>query len=196
MILNILIIGPKKKHQKSLIKFLVDEGNKVDTYNEKLDILKIKKLKYKYLISFGYRFIVNKDVINYFRKNAINLHISFLPWNRGSDPNLWSILSNSPCGVTIHQLESGLDKGKILIQERVFFNDNETLKTTYLKLMDRIVTLFIKNWDDIKTGVISPYEQVGKGSYHNSKDKLKYSYLLKKGWDTQIKEIKGKSLDV
>ncbi|HBK53166.1 MAG TPA: formyl transferase, partial [Syntrophomonas wolfei] len=37
-------------------------------------------------------------------------------------------------------------------------------------------------------------KQDNGGSYHRSKDKDKYLYLLTKGWDTPIRNIIGKAL--
>ncbi len=57
------------------------------------DAIDIEYLKMNFIdfaISYRYRHIVRKPIINYLRRDIINLHISFLPWNRGSDPNLWS----------------------------------------------------------------------------------------------------------
>ena len=57
------------------------------------------------------------DQINY---RAINLHISYLPWNRGADPNLWSAVG-MPKGVTIHYINDGFDTGDILFQKAILF---------------------------------------------------------------------------
>ena len=33
---------------------------------------------------------IEKDIIEFLKYKIINLHISFLPFNRGMYPNLWS----------------------------------------------------------------------------------------------------------
>ena len=140
-------------------------------------------------------FYIKHIFLTHFKENALNLHISYLPWNRGSDPNLWSILENTPKGVTIHQLESGIDKGKILYQKEILFENNDTLKSSYNKLMDAIVSLFIANWKNIKSKKVIPIEQKGSGTYHKSSDKNSYLNLLTNGWDTELKEIEGKAIN-
>ncbi len=192
--MNILFLGPDKQPQTSIINFLLNEENTVNKYQDRFDVNLIEKNKYDYLISFGYRYIIGDEVLTCFKENAINLHISYLPWNRGSDPNFWSVLENTPKGVTIHQLESGIDKGKILYQKKVSFNNNDTLKTSYNKLMKQIVTLFKANWKNIKLKKVAMFEQEGPGTYHRSSDKKSYLHLLANGWDTQLKEIEGKAL--
>jgi methionyl-tRNA formyltransferase len=117
-----------------------------------------------------------------------------LPWNKGADPNLWSILENTPKGVTIHQLDYGLDSGKIVCQKEIFFKSDETLKSTYEMLNSAIVQLFKENWANIKNNNLKKYPQKGKGSYHKSSDKNEHMDLFIDGWDTRIKDLEGKAL--
>jgi methionyl-tRNA formyltransferase len=123
---------------------------------EKKDVI-----NYDFIISFGYRHIIKKEVIELFKNNnIINLHISYLPYNRGSDPNFWSIVDNTPSGVTIHLIDEKLDTGNILLQERIFFDyDIDTLESSYNKLINRITLLFLNNWELIKNKRIIPFPQ-------------------------------------
>jgi len=193
--LKILILGPEKQPQIALIDFLSNDGNSITRCEEKLNSEEIANCEYDYLISFGYRYIVRKDVLDYFKEKAINLHISFLPWNKGVDPNLWSILESTPKGVTIHQMDYGLDTGKILCQQEIFFYENDTLKSSYEKLQDKLVELFKSNWGKIKSNIVKPIQQKGKGSYHKSSDKNNYIELLVYGWDTKITDLEGKAIN-
>ena len=193
--MKILFLGPDKRPQKILIEFLLNEKNSVERQNNELDIKNIAKSKYDYLISFGYRYIIRKDILDYFKEKTINLHISYLPWNKGADPNLWSMLENTPKGVTIHQVEEELDNGKIVCQQEIFFDSNETFKSTYENLNNTIVELFKENWENIKNNKLKKYPQKGKGSYHKSSDKNEYMDLFINGWDTKIKDLEGKALN-
>jgi methionyl-tRNA formyltransferase len=192
--LNLLFLGPEKKPQITLIDFLYNDGNSITRCEEKLNKEDITKYGYDFLISFGYRYIISKEILNYFKEKAINLHISYLPWNKGADPNLWSILENTPKGVTIHQIEEGLDTGKVVCQKEIFFDSNETFKSTYEMLNNAIVQLFTENWANIKNNKLKKYPQKGKGSYHRSLDKNEYMDLFIDGWDTKIKDLEGKAL--
>ena len=193
--MNILFLGPEKPPQESIIDFLSDNGNSVTRYEEKLNRESITKCEYDFLISFGYRYIISKEILDYFKGKAINLHISCLPWNKGTDPNLWSILENTPKGVTIHQMDYDLDTGQILYQKEISFDDNDTLKSSYDKLQTGLVELFKANWDNIKYNKVIPKRQKGTGSYHKSSDKNSYLVLLTDGWDTKIKDLEGKAVN-
>ena len=124
------------------------------------------------------------------------MHISLLPYNKGADPNLWSYLENSPKGVTIHKIDKGLDTGDIILQKKVQDDiENDTLKTSYDRLIQEIVKLLADNAEDILNNKITAHKQQGTGSIHYLKDKEKYIYLLESaGYDTPVKELAGKAL--
>lgn len=188
--MNILLLGEKC----SLINdMIILKGHNTFLSTDKIN--KENVLNYDFIISFGYRHIISKDIIDLFPDKIINMHISFLPYNKGADPNLWSYLENSPKGVTIHKIDAGLDTGDILLQKIVQDNIEDTLKTSYDRLINEIVILFNENIDDILNNKIRGSKQQGKGSMHYLKDKEKYMYLLEKsGYDTPVKELAGKAL--
>ncbi len=189
--MNILLLGEKSLILKEIIKDLYGGGHRFTIKQDRI----IEDIYADFIISFGYRYIIKEDIINKFKNKIINLHISYLPYNKGADPNLWSFLEDTPKGVSIHQINKDLDCGDILLQKEVFFNDYDTLKTSYDKLIDEIVKLFKDNAEDILNGRIIPFKQKGIGSYHKKNDKLKYEYLYKNlGYDTLVKDIKGKAL--
>jgi methionyl-tRNA formyltransferase len=179
----------------SIHSFLVKDKNNVTIIDKKIFKKTIINKKYDFLISYGYRYLIDSELINFFNGNAINLHISYLPWNKGSDPNLWSFLEDTPKGVTIHKLDDELDTGDIICQKKIFFNDNHTLKSSYEILQNEMVKIFINNWEGIKFNKILTKKQVGRGSFHKQIDKNIYQNFLLEGWETKIKNIKGKALN-
>lgn len=76
---------------------------------------------YDWIISYGYRHIIPEEIIKKTKNPIINLHISYLPFNRGSHPNYWSFKEKTPKGVTIHFIDKGIDTGPILCQKEFFF---------------------------------------------------------------------------
>ena len=193
--MRILFLGPNKEPQEALIDYLSNDENSIARCKKKLNIKDIVNSKFDFMISFGYRYIVSNKILDYFKGKAINLHISYLPWNKGADPNLWSILENTPKGVTIHQMNFGLDTGHILCQKEIFFDEYDTLNSSYEKLQNELVELFKSNWENIKHKKVTPKKQSGTGSYHKSSDKNSYQELLTNGWDTKIKDLAGKALN-
>ncbi|MCU7494835.1 MAG: formyl transferase [Ignavibacteria bacterium] len=170
----------------------------VHVVSDRINKEKIFEKKYDFLISYNYKYIIKKEILDYFPRRAINLHISYLPWNKGSNPNFWSFVENSIKGVTIHLLNEGLDTGDILLQEEVKFNENnETLKSSYEKLQSLIQELFCMYWEDIKNIRIIPMPQKVMGSYHTLKEFEKYkSFLGEDIWSMKISYLKIKLKEI
>lgn len=139
-----------------------------------------------FIVSYGYRHIIKKDVLLRYIGRAINLHIAYLPWNRGADPNFWSFVKDTPEGVTIHYLDEGADTSNIIVQKQVVFSKSDILGTSYNKLQEEIQILFKDNWDSIRTGKCNCRKQEGKGTFYRFKDKERLFHLLTRGWDTLV----------
>ncbi len=166
---------------------------KVVIWESKLSQNIIDEFKPDFIISYNYKHIVPKDILDKFdRGNIINLHISLLPWNRGMYPNVWSFIDNTPKGVTIHIIDEGIDTGDILIQKEVYIDESmHTLRSSYELLHTEIQNLFKENWEYIKEGKLTPKPQVGEGSYHTKRDFERIRHILgDKGWDIPILEFK------
>jgi len=182
-----LFLGPD---DSSLLSWLKANNENVVATTNKISLDYIKKEKFTFLVSYGYRFKISKEILDNFPDKAINLHISLLPWNKGSDPNFWSFINNTPKGVSIHFLDEGLDTGDILIQKEIFFtSESETLASTYEQLQQAIQALFKKHWHGFKKGTLVRKKQMGIGSIHRSRDLQEFSYLLEKGWDTPVSRL-------
>ena len=186
-----LFLGPS---DSPVFSFLKTEEQQVLQTEDSLTVESTFVQESSFLISYGYRHILTKEVLDHYAGNAINLHISYLPYNRGADPNLWSFLENSPKGVTIHVIDEGLDTGAILCQKSIAFNGQHTLASSYSLLKYEIEDLFIKNWGRLKSGEVKAIPQTGAGSYHSSRDKQKFSKHLTDGWDTPVDSLIGLAL--
>ena len=108
--------------------------------------------------------------------------------------HLLSFLENTPKGVTIHYIDKGIDTGDILVQREVFFSNEETLKTSYEKLSEIAIDLFIQNWAKIKNDEIKAIVQPAQGTLHYKKDIKLYQHLLINGWNTKVDNLIGKAL--
>jgi hypothetical protein len=141
-----------------------------------------------WIVSYGYQHILREPVLQATRRPILNIHISYLPWNRGSDPNFWSWYDNTAKGVSIHAIDKGIDTGPIYAQREVTFSDpaQETLATTYTKLRVEAVKLFAETWPVLRTGSVAPTPQLHRGTYHRSQP---WGKLLAKGFDTPVAEI-------
>ncbi len=126
---------------------------------------------YDLVISYGYQHIIKAESLAAIKCPILNLHLSYLPFNRGSDPNYWSFVENTPNGVTIHEINSGVDTGPIIYQKYVNFDKGEkTFSDTYDRLRAEIEQLFMGNIDHILAGDYQAEKQRGFGSHHKKAD--------------------------
>ena len=144
---------------------------------------------FDYVISYGYTRILKKDVIGACSRGIVNLHISYLPWNRGMHPNIWSFIEGTKKGVSIHFIDEGIDTGDILFQKEVSFTEEEdTFEKTYHILRGEIERLFMENWHNIVSGDYIRIKQAHTGTFHLKKDLEKCH--LPNGWKTKTQEAK------
>jgi len=190
--MKILLLGPPNE---KISVILTEDGHHVLEKESHVDVQFLKEKKIDFAVSYGYRHIIKSDVLNHMKDRIINLHISYLPWNRGADPNLWSFLEDTPKGVTIHYVDEGIDTGDIISQKLVEFDaSRETLRTTYNKLSEEIIMLFQETWSLIVNDQIISRKQIGEGTFHKLSDKDRFKYLLSNCWDTPVEYLRGKSL--
>lgn len=165
-------------------------------FSDRLQKKDIGRLQPEMIVSYNYKYIINEDVINLCEENDIpilNLHISFLPWNKGANPNFWSFIDDSPKGVTIHKISPGLDEGAIIYRKEMDFDTSvETFESTYQKLNNEIVQLFIDNWEEIKERKYTERIQECRGSYHNMKDFRAITEKCPLDWSEKIDGYKEK----
>ena len=150
----------------------------------------VKAANITHLISFGHSRLIPVSTLEAISGLAVNVHISLLPWNRGSDPNFWSWLENTPKGVSVHLMDDTIDTGPVLIQDEVFFSTNETLRSSYNKLTEHGVHLITSNWRDFINKGVEARAQSDFGSHHKRDDIEKYRFLLRDSWDTSCNAIR------
>tara|TARA_B100000902_G_C27302491_1_gene913611 strand:- start:154 stop:939 length:786 start_codon:yes stop_codon:yes gene_type:complete len=143
--------------------------------------------KFNSIISFGYQHIIEKEVLRKLNIPIINLHIGYLPYNRGSHPNFWSFIDNTPSGVSIHEIDENIDTGNIIFQKQIDFNllknrKKLTFSSTYKILMEEIEKLFIQNINDLINGRFKSFKQMGVGSFHEKKQLLP----VLNSWDQNV----------
>lgn len=174
-----------------LFRWLAERAD-VTSFSDPLTAELMQEFKPDLAVSYSYRHIIKADVLALGR--FINLHISMLPWNRGADPNAWSILEDTPKGVTIHVIDAGLDTGPALFQRSIEFDDNDTLGGTYAKLQALIQSLFMANWPAIRDGTATPIPYIGKGSYHNSREfaAIKEQVMGPEGWGVTLAAMRAR----
>lgn len=91
---------------------------------------------------------------------TFNLHASLLPQYRGAAPINWAIINGeTESGVTTFLLDSKIDTGKIIYQEKCHISDEDNIGTLYDKLMLMGSKLVLKTVDSLASGNVEGIPQ-------------------------------------
>ena len=123
----------------------------------------IKTLNPEIVITIAYGQIIPEDFLNLPKYGWINVHFSSLPRWRGAAPVQWAILSaDKETGVTIFQLDKGMDTGPVYLSESVSIERYETTEMLLTRLSNIGADLAIQSLSKIQTG-IKPVAQFNSG---------------------------------
>jgi methionyl-tRNA formyltransferase len=87
------------------------------------------------MVVAAYGLILPPAVLGIPTRGCLNIHASLLPRWRGAAPIQRALLAgDNQTGVTIMQMDEGLDTGAILLQERIAIDDVDTAQTLHDKL--------------------------------------------------------------
>lgn len=190
---NSILFLTNNEKSKVLYDWLKENEKDTEVYcmSNKLTLDLVQKMQPEFIVSYNYRHLIPGDVLEYMNGRAVNLHVSLLPFNRGSSPNFFSFLDDTPKGVTIHEMTAALDKGRILCQRELKFDETkESFSSSYEKLQTAICELFKENWCKIKSGQLEGFLPTQKGTYHTMKELEAFKKEHPFGWDDIIAEKK------
>ena len=123
----------------------------------------IKMLNPEIVITIAYGQIIPEDFLDLPKYGWINVHFSSLPRWRGAAPVQWAILSaDKETGVTIFQLDKGMDTGPVYLSESVSIERDETTEMLLTRLSNIGADLAIQSLSKIQTG-IKPVAQLNSG---------------------------------
>ena len=127
-----LNFSKKHKIESKIILF----SNRSKSENQILKYLKSRKIKLICLA--GFMKILSKKFIKRFQGKILNIHPSLLPKYKGLNTHERVILNNEKySGCTVHIVNSKLDSGKIILQQRVKINKRDTAHTLRKKILKK-----------------------------------------------------------
>lgn len=131
----------------------------------------IRALAPDIIIVLAYGLMIPQALLDIPRLGCVNIHVSLLPRWRGAAPIQRAIMAGDKnTGVTIMQMDAGLDTGNILLQHEIAITDEDTSGSLQFKLTNLGADLIIKYLNNYTT--IKSYPQAVLGSnYANKIDK-------------------------
>lgn len=97
--------------------------------------------------------ILSSEILNMPKYGCINIHASLLPMYRGAAPIQWAILrGEEKAGVTIMQMNEGLDTGDMLLKDELILSEDETADSLHDRLSELGAKLIVTALDKLEKG--------------------------------------------
>lgn len=104
--------------------------------------------------------ILSKEILEMPPFGCVNIHASLLPKYRGAAPIQWAVLEGEKeTGVTIMQMNEGLDTGDMLTRVVVPLVEKETGESLFDKLAEAGAKLIVETLPQIEVGALQPEPQ-------------------------------------
>lgn len=132
------------------------------------DLLKSGR-RFDWLLNLWCPHILKDDVLALAARRA-NLHPGLVPYSRGNDCAAWIIRKREPAGVSILEMNAGVDEGDVYAQRTLDVPFPTRGRILHDNLQKAVVNLFREAWPDMAAGKLSPTPQPNGGSYHRRRD--------------------------
>ncbi len=125
---------------------------------------RLRELDLDAAVVAAYGQIIPEELLKIPRYGFLNIHPSLLPKYRGAAPVNWALINGEPeTGVSIMQLDAGMDSGPVYVQEKTAVGPHETAQELSERLRDRGVELLLDVLAHLEER--EPKPQQGEPSY-------------------------------
>lgn len=130
----------------------------------------IARLDADVMVVAAYGLILPKAVLQLPRNGCLNIHASLLPRWRGAAPIQRAILAgDAETGITIMQMDEGLDTGDMLVKKVCPIEAADTAETLHDKLAGLGAQAIIETLRALKSGSLKPEQQDAQQATYASK---------------------------
>ena len=144
------------------------DGKYPDVAREAHELL--RATEHDAMVVAAYGLILPRSVLDIPQRGCINIHASLLPRWRGAAPIHRAIeAGDKETGVTIMQMEEGLDTGPMLLMERLPIADDDTTGTLHDKLAEMGGKLIVAALKQLERGELSATPQPEDGANYAAK---------------------------
>lgn len=118
----------------------------------------------------AYGKILPSYILNYPKYGCINAHVSLLPKYRGAAPMQRAIMAGErETGVTVMQMDEGMDTGAILLQESFPIGEHDNFEDIHDRSAALGAEMLCRVADGLQTGSITPVPQPDAGVSYAAK---------------------------
>ena len=122
------------------------------------------------IVVAAYGLILPQRVLELSRYGAVNIHASLLPRWRGATPIQRALLAGDrETGISIMQMDSGLDTGPVLMQKKIPILEDDTTGTLHDRLAELGSKLIVQALDALEAGEVRARPQSAEGVTYAAK---------------------------
>ena len=104
--------------------------------------------------------ILSQEILDMPKFGCVNIHASLLPKYRGAAPIQWAVIDGEEkTGITIQQMNAGVDTGDILYVKEYTLDPKETGASLFDKLCVLGAKAVVEAMEKIENGTINPVKQ-------------------------------------
>jgi len=131
-----------------------------DSVNSQESINRLKEIDPDCIVVVAFGQILKKEVLSLPKYGCLNVHASLLPKYRGAAPINWVIINGEKkTGITIMEMNEGLDTGDILKAKEILIEEDDDSSSLSDKLSKLGSELIVEVIDDISKGNITKIPQ-------------------------------------
>ena len=177
---------------------------------EFVEILRSLKPDVMVVAAFGQ--IISKEILEMPKYGCINVHASLLPAYRGAAPIQWAVINGEKeSGVTIMQMDEGIDTGDMIEKVVVSIAEDETGGSLFEKLSQAGAKLCVKVLKALEEGKAvrekqpeestTPYakmidKKMGAINWENSAKEIEQLIRGLNPWPSAYTKLQGKTLKI
>lgn len=121
---------------------------------------KIKTLNPDFIVVVAYGLIIPLEIIYAAKHACLNIHGSLLPYYRGAAPVQRAIIQGeNKTGISIMQLDKGMDTGPVFKTQEISINQDDTAKSILQRLSNLGANLLTQVMDEIFLNKLEPIKQ-------------------------------------
>ena len=178
---------------------------------EKESVEELKKFPADIFVVAAFGQILSKEILEMPKFGCINIHASLLPKYRGAAPIQWAVINGEEkTGVTIMQMNEGLDTGDMLLKKEVILDRKETGESLHDKLMEEGAKAITEALPLIEAGALQGEKQndeescyakmlnkaLGKIDFTKSATEIERLVRGLNSWPSAYTFYKGKQLKI
>ena len=153
----------------------------VNDINEDKILKRLEDLNLDIIISFSAPVVFRERLLNASKLGCINLHCSYLPYYAGLFPSFWVLFKDEKyTGCTVHKMDTKIDNGDILMQEKVEISNDDTIFSLLNKTKSIGGDLMIKVIEELRDNNLKPIKNHASEKNYFTWPTLEELYLFRK----------------